>query len=90
MDDHAYNRPDIGPYDFLIEVMRDKTENMYHRMQAAQYLHNIITDKSLATIFDKMQITRRDIEQLARTIHRWDHENVQGRTFNDMQVKGHS
>jgi hypothetical protein len=91
MDDHAYNRPDIGPYDFLTEVMRDKTENMYHRMQAAQFLHNLLTEKPLLTIFDKMTITRKDIEELARTIQRWEHENiVKGRDFNDMQVKGYS
>jgi hypothetical protein len=72
--------------------MRDKTENMHHRMQAAQYLHNIyINGKFPDTVFDQMKITRKDIEELARTIQRWQHENiVNGRDFNDMQVKGHS
>jgi hypothetical protein len=70
--------------------MRDKTENMYHRMQAAQYLHNILTEKPMRTVFDRMTITRRDIEELAHVIHRWEQENVRGHDFNDIQVKGHS
>jgi hypothetical protein len=93
MDDvpHAYDRADIGPIDFLVEVMRDKTENMYHRMQAARHLHEAISEKPMSNIFDQMKLTREDIECLARTIQRWQHENiVNRRDFNHMQVKGHS
>jgi hypothetical protein len=40
-DDHAYNAPDITPYEFLDAVYRDPTVLLKHRMQAASLLVQI-------------------------------------------------
>jgi hypothetical protein len=92
MPDHAYDRPDIGPVDFMVEVMRDRTLTIYDRMHAARHLIELCHHIPAHNLFNSMNLTREDIEALAKTIERWTHEIVvndrRDREF-DMEVKGH-
>jgi hypothetical protein len=35
-DDHEYDRPDIGPIEFLLAVLHDPTVSLEDRMEAAR------------------------------------------------------
>jgi hypothetical protein len=85
--DRAFDRPDIGPVDFMTECMRDRTLSIGERMLAARHLAELFSLIPHRNIFDQMAISPADIECLAQTIKRWTREVVVNHRRDDIVVK---